>query len=221
MAVEAAAKSGAEQQVLHVGCGPARADKLHAVFHSRAFREVRLDIDPAVKPDIVASMTDMSVVASGSMDALWSSHNVEHLFAHEVAVALGEFCRVLKPTGFALITLPDLQAVARLIADDKLADPAYQSPLGPVSPLDILYGHRGAIARGNVFMAHRTGFTARTLADALVAAGFNFVEVGHGASFDLWASAYKHRPAAGAARVKNPAVVRDVAASAQAVQPAA
>ena len=85
------------------------------------------------------------------MDAVWSSHNVEHLYPHEVPVALAEFRRVLKPEGFAIVTCPDLQAVAELVAQDKLTQPAYQSPSGPISPLDILYGHRPALALGNLF----------------------------------------------------------------------
>ena len=55
-------------------------------------------------------MTDMSAVETGSMDALFSSHNVEHLYPHEVPVAFVEFHRVLNDDGFAIITGPDLQS---------------------------------------------------------------------------------------------------------------
>jgi ubiquinone/menaquinone biosynthesis C-methylase UbiE len=55
-------------------------------------------------------MTDMSAVADASVDAIFSSHNIEHLYPHEVPVALGEFLRVLKPDGFAIITWGTLQA---------------------------------------------------------------------------------------------------------------
>ena len=177
--------------MLHVGCGPYKPEKLHATFRKEAWRELRLDINPAVQPDIVASMLSMPMVAVGAVDAVWSSHNLEHLYAHEVAVALAEFQRVLKPGGFALITLPDLQAVAELVAADKLEDAAYVSPAGPIAPLDMIYGHGASIARGNVFMAHNTGFTARTLAAALGRAGFARIDVKRGKSFDLWAVGYK------------------------------
>ena len=70
--------------VLHVGCGRKNARKLHHVFHDGGWRELRLDIDPAVAPDIVASLTDMSAVEGASVDAIWSSHNLEHLPAHDV-----------------------------------------------------------------------------------------------------------------------------------------
>jgi predicted SAM-dependent methyltransferase len=171
---ETPAADAPERLVLHVGCGAANPAKLHATFRAPGWREVRYDIDPAVRPDIVGSITDMAAIATASVDAVWSSHNVEHLYAHEVPVALAEFHRVLKPGGFALITLPDLQKVAELVAADGLEDVAYVSPAGPIHPLDMLYGWRRSIAEGNLFMAHHTGFTARTLDQALRRAGFNF-----------------------------------------------
>ena len=181
------------KQVLHVGCGPADRRSLPQHFQ-RQWEEVRLDIDPNAMPDIVASMLDMAPVESASMDAVFSSHNIEHLHPHEVAVALGEFRRVLKPDGMLVLTCPDLQQVCALVADDKLDDPAYISPAGPIAPLDILYGHRAAMAAGNLFMAHKTGFTAKTLRQALEGSGFATAIVERGRLFDLWAIAYPEAP---------------------------
>jgi SAM-dependent methyltransferase len=175
---------------LHVGCARLRKDATTSGFNTPAWDEVRLDIDPAVEPDIVASMTDMSAVASGSMDALYSSHNLEHLYPFEAPVALREFVRVLRPDGFAVITCPDLQATAVLIAEDRLLETAYESPMGPISPIDIVYGHRSSLAQGNLFMAHRCGFTARVLSDVLRQSGFGSVIVRRRpVFFDLWAAA--------------------------------
>ena len=47
-----------------------------------------------------------------------------------------------------------------------------QSPAGPITPLDILYGHGAALAAGHHYMAHKCGFTLKTLTQALHAAGF-------------------------------------------------
>jgi SAM-dependent methyltransferase len=157
--------------VLHVGCGVYNRAKLPPVFRT-GWREIRLDIDPEVNPDVVSSITDMGAITDGVIDAVYSSHNVEHLYPHEVPLALGEMRRVLRPAGFAFITIPDLQEVARHVAEGKLEEPLYMSPLGPISPLDIIFGHRPALASGNIFMAHHTGFTAFTLSAALVNAGF-------------------------------------------------
>lgn len=133
----------------------------------------------------------MSPVATESVDAIWSSHNLEHLQRHEVPTALAEFLRVLKLRGFLLLTLPDLQQVARLVVEDRLEDRAYTSLSGPITPLDMIFGHTASLARGNQHMAHRTGFTARTLQKLLIEAGFVEVTLRRGGSFDLWATACK------------------------------
>jgi predicted SAM-dependent methyltransferase len=179
---------------LHVGCGPKKKDRTTQGFNVGEWSEIRLDIDPRVQPDVVGSMTDMSALSSGSVDAVFSSHNIEHLYPHEVPLALAEFLRVLSDDGFTVITCPDLQSVCALVAQDKLTDSAYISPAGPISPIDILYGHRPAMSRGNLFMSHRCGFTRKVLQDTLQAAGFKTVATmarGRAPFFDLFALASK------------------------------
>jgi len=180
------------KRVLHVGCGFKHPAALHETFHGEGWEELRLDIDPVVEPDIVASIVAMPEVPDAAFDAVWSSHNLEHLFAHEVPLALAEFRRVLRPGGFALITMPDLQAVAEHIAEGRLEEPLYDSPAGPITALDMCYGLRTSIARGRHQMAHRTGFTAGTLAAKLADAGFERIRVERD-GFALWAEAYKPR----------------------------
>ena len=181
-------------KVLHVGCGAYSREKLPPVFRA-GWREVRLDIDPEVHPDFVSSITDMRVISDGVVDAVYSSHNIEHLYPHEVPLALREMHRVLRSTGFAFIVLPDLQEVARYVAEGKLEDPLYLSPVGPIAPLDILYGYRPSLAAGNAFMAHHTGFTDATLGTALVKAGFPAVIVQRNlAAFCLTAIAFRSKP---------------------------
>lgn len=180
--------------LLHVGCGPKRKDRTTAGFAMPEWAELRLDIDPAVSPDLTGTMTDMGAVPSASVDAVFSSHNIEHLYPHEVPLALAEFWRVLSADGFAVITCPDLQSVCALVAQNKLTEAAYTSPAGPIAPLDILYGHRPAMARGNLYMAHRCGFTRQVLQATLKAAGFASVATmarGHAPFFDLFALASK------------------------------
>ncbi len=176
---------------LHVGCGAKRKDRTTKAFSTEEWAELRFDIDETVKPDLVGTMTDMSSVASEFVDAIFSSHNIEHLYPHEVPVAIAEFLRVLKPDGIAVITCPDLKSVCALIAEDKLTEAAYTSPAGPIAPIDILYGYRDAMARGNLYMAHRCGFTQRVLTGTLQAAGFPVVISMRraGPYFDLWALA--------------------------------
>jgi len=177
---------------LHIGCGFNRKHQTTQGFNTDEWREIRLDIDPAVDPDLVGTMTNMSAVPTASVQAIFSSHNIEHLYPHEVAAALAEFIRVLDDDGFAVITCPDLQSVCALVAEDKLTEPAYQSPSGPVTPVDIIYGFRPSMAKGNLFMAHRCGFTRKVLDATLQAAGFRAVaSMARPRLFDLWALASK------------------------------
>lgn len=177
---------------LHVGCGPKHKDQTTRGFAQADWRELRLDIDAGVAPDVVGTMTDMSAVKDGSVQAVFSSHNIEHLYPHEVPVALAEFKRVISDDGFVVITCPDLKSVCALVAEDKLTEPAYTSPAGPIAPLDILYGHRPPMARGNLYMSHRCGFTQKVLAGTLQAAGFgSVITMARPRVFDLWALATK------------------------------
>jgi predicted SAM-dependent methyltransferase len=182
------------KQFLHVGCGPKRKDRTTNGFNTPDWNEIRLDIDASVQPDVIGTMIDISAVGSESVDAVYSSHNIEHLYPHEVPLALAEFLRVLKPDGFFVVTCPDLQSVCALIAEDKLTDAAYTSPAGSIAPLDILYGHRPAMARGNLYMAHRCGFTQKVLSATLQSSGFKTVATmarRRAPFFDLFALASK------------------------------
>jgi SAM-dependent methyltransferase len=189
-----AAAQAPARRFLHVGCGPLDKASTTPGLNRSDWAEVRLDIDPAVAPDIVSSIIDMAAVADASVDAVYSSHNIEHLEAHEVALALAEFRRVLAPGGFAVITCPDLQSLAELIVADRLDQPAYLADAGPITPLDILYGHGQALAAGQTHMAHRTGFTHRTLVKALTDAGFGSIAtLRRRPAFDIWAVATRDR----------------------------
>lgn len=179
---------------LHIGCGQKRKDRTTAAFNTPEWQEIRLDIDPSVHPDVIGTMTNMAAVPDASVDAIYSSHNIEHLYPHEVPLAFAEFLRVLKPDGFFVVTCPDLKGVCALVAQDKLLEPAYQSPAGPISPLDILYGLRPAMAAGNLYMAHRCGFTQKVLDGTLRACGFKVtasMAQSEAPFFDLWAVASK------------------------------
>jgi len=185
------------QKFLHVGCGPQNKSNLKG-FSSNDWQEIRFDIDPTVNPDIEGTLTDMTLVNSESVDAIYSSHNIEHVFPHEVPLALAEFHRVLKPNGIVVITCPDLQIVCEAVAQDKLLETLYESPAGPISPIDILYGHRGYLQQGNYYMAHKCGFTYSALSETFLSAGFKEVCGGRRlVNFDLWLVAFKSQTSPG------------------------
>lgn len=131
----------------------------------------------------------MTAIRDCCIDAIWSSHNLEHLHSFEVPVALAEFKRILKPQGYLLVTLPDLRAIAREIALDRINATLYNSQAGDICALDMVFGHQASVAEGNHYMAHRTGFTASSLGQSLQDAGFEEVRVHEGHRWDLWAIA--------------------------------
>jgi predicted O-linked N-acetylglucosamine transferase (SPINDLY family) len=176
--------------VLHVGPGQ-RDDvaDLPAVFLAGGWTEIRLGIDPAT-PDIAGALHELTAVADGSMDAVYASHTIEHFAAHQVGTVLGQFRRVLRREGILVLTCPDLQALGTYLSEDKLVEAVGESPAGPITPLDILYGHRPALAAGNDAMAHKSGFTLTLLIATLREAGFAAVAGRRRpGQFDLWAVA--------------------------------
>ena len=157
--------------LLHVGCASLNISDLKG-FDINAWSEIRFDIDESRNPDLAGTIVDLSLVKTGSVDAVYSAYNLDHIYPHEVPIALKEFYRVLKDDGIAIIKCPDIQSVCEAIGKDKLLETFYQSPVGPISPIDILFGNRKAIAKGNEFMAKKGGFTYSVLDGALSQADF-------------------------------------------------
>ena len=156
---------------LNVGCGPETESKIRG-FDNDDWKEIRLDIDEDVNPDIVGTLTEMKLVETASVDAVYSAYNIDHIYAHEVPIALGEFYRVLKDDGLVIIKCPDLQSVAEAVVQDKLLDTLYVSPIGPISAIDIMYGNRQEISDGNTYMEKKVGFTYTALDRSFFEAGF-------------------------------------------------
>lgn len=187
------AREAKERLLLHVGCGHATLEQIGiAGFHAHHWREVRQDADESVNPDVLGSMTEMGEVPSAAVQAVFSSHGIEHLYWHDVPKALAEFHRVLADDGFLVITCPDLQSAAQMIAEDRLFETAYLSQAGPITPFDILYSYRPFVERNPQWMSHHCGFTLSVLAGCLKEAGFPSVYgIRREAAFDLWVLASK------------------------------
>lgn len=166
------------KEILHVGCSRASLPG----YFPYEFREIRLDIDPEVQPDIVADMSELPDI--GPFDVVYSSHCLEHLFPHKVGPCLQGFKRVLKPGGVAIIFVPDLGGL------EPTEDILYESGAGTVRAADLFYGFRQFI-EANPFMAHRTGFVQATLRSALENAGFSKVTVKRFEAHNLFGVAVK------------------------------
>lgn len=144
---------------LHVGCGGAPLPSW-----LEGYDEVRLDIDERHKPDIVADMRALGEI--GQFDVVYSSHSLEHLYPHDGRKALAEFYRVLVPNGRVIVIVPNLEGIK---ANE---DVVYESPSGPITGLDMIYGARWLI-EAMPYMAHKNGFTKLTLEAEMKAAGFD------------------------------------------------
>lgn len=150
-------------KVLHAGCGGAPLPDYFRQLGN--VQETRLDINPEMKPDVVANLTDMGDI--GEFDALYCAHCVEHLYPHEILMALSEFRRVLKPGGYAVVVVPDLEGLE--VSDRVL----YTTEAGlEVTAFDLFYGHR-KLTEAQPYMAHHSGFTAALLTQAMRDAGFS------------------------------------------------
>jgi SAM-dependent methyltransferase len=186
--------------LLNAGCGADGAAALPPYFAD--WRHLRVDIDPLAKPDLVADVSDLSAIPDGSVDAVWSAHCIEHLFPHEVPRALAEFRRVMAQTGFACIIVPDLQAIAEWITTDRLHEVIYDSAAGPVTAHDMVWGFGPAIARGNLTMAHRCGFTPTLFLERLNDAGFPEIVLRRRSNLELAALVFS-QGSAGSERREN------------------
>lgn len=159
-------------RLLHALCGSSNKSRTTREFGGPDWEEVRMDPQEDVSPDVVSSLLDMSMLEDASFDAVFTAHSLERLYAHQVGAALGNIARVLKDDGYLIVTCADIQAACVLVAEDKLLETAYESPAGPVAPIDILYGFRPALAAGFERHACKCGFTSRALMGTLGQAGF-------------------------------------------------
>lgn len=160
------------------------------------FEHVLLDIDPAGKPDIILDGRNLTELPAAQFDAIYCSHNLEHYFRHDVAKVLKGFLHVLKPGGFAQICVPDLIELMRTVIQKNmdLEEQLYVSALGPIAPIDVIYGFGRQIeTSGNDFFAHKTGFSAQSLSRAVEKAGFwpNFAKI---ANLEINLIAFKGHP---------------------------
>ncbi|WP_420403287.1 class I SAM-dependent methyltransferase [Nisaea sp.] len=167
--------------LLHVGCGRQSTETLPRFDFENEWREVRVDIDPSVEPDVIDDIATLSKIPDGSATMVFSKHNIEHLETHAVPQCLANLHRVLEERGFATIRTPDLEGICRRVIKHGPERPLYRADVygekHDIMALDMLFGATWEIARGNRFMAHRTAFTKRTLYSKLREAGFEGVEV--------------------------------------------
>jgi predicted SAM-dependent methyltransferase len=123
-----------------------KAPRAPELLHALAFDASGKVINPLPLPD-------------GCADELMAMHVLEHVYRWEAPALLGEWRRLLKPSGLLVLELPNIEAAARNLlaglSDQMCMWPLYGDP-----------GHR------DPFMCHRWGFTPKTLHQLVHDAGF-------------------------------------------------
>jgi hypothetical protein len=162
------------------------------------WEHVLLDIDPRGNPDVVCDARELASLSGSEYESVYCSHNLEHYYRHDVGKVLAGFLHVLKTDGFVYIRVPDMARLMRDVVEKDLDidDFLYESPAGPITVRDVIYGYGVEIERsGNDFYAHKTGFTDKSLRSILKAAGFPWVFTALG-NLEITALGFPNKPAA-------------------------
>jgi|688.fasta_scaffold37182_4 predicted SAM-dependent methyltransferase len=146
------------KKVLNIGAGK---DKLNFDLFKN-YQEIKLDFCEENNPDIIEDITDMQNIPSNSVDAIWASHVIEHVFWHELPVVFAEIKRILKNDGFGIIMVPNLASIADRIKE-KIDEKLYDSPGGPISALDLIYSYREFNKMSMKGMIHKIGFNPKLM----------------------------------------------------------
>lgn len=144
------------------------------------WEHILLDIFPGPDVDIVMDARKLGDIGPEfRVHAAYSAHNLEHYHDHEVGLVLAGMRNVLLPGGEVHIIVPNLGQLIVAMADRgiDLEHTIYDSPSGPITPLDVFFGYGPEVESGNPYYAHKTGFTANRLHRVLEAAGFRDVKV--------------------------------------------
>lgn len=174
-------------------------------IHYQGWEHILLDIDPRGNPDVVCDARELSKLPASDYDSIYCSHNLEHYYRHDVIKVLTGFLHLLKADGFVNIRVPDMGALIQIVVqkDLDIDDFLYQSPAGPITVRDVIYGYGAEIEQsGNDFYAHKTGFTQKSLLKILHSAGFGWVYTGID-NLEILAFAFINKPNAHAATLLN------------------
>ena len=129
-----------------------------------------LDIEPGDDIEIVAEARTTGL-DDNSADEVYARHMLEHLSCGGAYQALTEWMRTLQQGGRIRIIVPDLQFHLRQLAMPGLSPffPPEKNISNRTHAMSSIYGW------GQDRMAHRWGYTAKTLEEVLTEMGFERV----------------------------------------------
>jgi SAM-dependent methyltransferase len=195
--IEAAAEVEVDRRrrVLNVGGN----SKLSPIpDHYSGWNHLLLDIAPGPDVDVLLDARKLAEYDGEKFDSVYSSHNLEHFYPHDVSKVLSGIHQALKPDGFLDIRVPDIPSVLKAVVAQgmELDDVLYTSPAGPISAHDVIYGWGAEIERSGVdFFAHKRGFSVKSLTLSLQQAGFVHIYSAVN-GYQLQAVAFKSEPTA-------------------------
>jgi len=163
-------------RVLNVGGGGTRI----IPSHYEGWDQDLLDIDSECKPDICCDALEMPETLYEKYNAVYCSHNIEHFYKHDVTKLLINFRNVLIEGGSVEIHTPNIMNMIKVISERGLDidDVWYRTSQGlPITFHDTLYGWGKAIASGNLYYAHKCGFSAISLYTILEQNGFINIQI--------------------------------------------
>ncbi len=134
---------------LNLGCG----DKILAGY-------INVDIAPSRKgqrPDVISDLRKLDF-EDDYADEILSVHVIEHFYHWEVRALLGEWLRVLKPSGKLILECPNLLSAARSLIEDprRHARPGKDGR----TTMWVFYGDPGW---KDPLMCHKWGYTPDSL----------------------------------------------------------
>ena len=124
-----------------------------------------LNIQSREGVDYVGDIQDLSRFPDASCDEIYASHVLEHVPLFRVLPTLQGFHRILKRTGRAMISVPDLELLCQLFTSSDLDKHARYHVM------KMIYG-----AQVDPSDFHHIGFSLEFLTEFLSAAGFSRVE---------------------------------------------
>jgi predicted SAM-dependent methyltransferase len=130
---------------------------------------VNIDINLARRPDMWLDVRHGTPFASGTVDAIYTRHVLEHFYHDELTRVLRDARRILRPRGGLRILVPSLEVACRayLEGDDSVLM-TFPRP----------YRSRGGRTVNLLFCdgQHRMGFDFSLMQELLEEAGFSDVE---------------------------------------------
>ncbi|MGC1303141.1 MAG: DUF4214 domain-containing protein [Caulobacteraceae bacterium] len=125
---------------------------------------LNLDMDPACHPDILLTTTDLTFLPKGHFSEIYAKDVLEHIPRTQTLNILLEFASLLRTGGDLMVQTTSIPDLARRLSESA----SFADEYGWTICLFGTQAHPGDF--------HYTGFTERTMAVHLAAAGFEIID---------------------------------------------